>query len=112
MNEITKVETQVPATLNTLDPYAAYGAAVASQSAPFLKFVKGVYQHGSDDEELLVGTKMIPNMAELKTGFIKWHDGQAIEERMVLIIDGGVPTREECGELESANWPTDANGVK
>ena len=112
MNEITKTETQVPAPLGTLDPYSAYGAAVASQSAPFLKFVKGVYQHGSDDEELPVGTKMIPNMAELRTGFIKWYDGQAVEERMVRIIDGEVPTREECGELESANWPTDANGVK
>ena len=39
MNEIAKVETHVPATMG--NPYTAYGLAVASDTAPFLKFVKG-----------------------------------------------------------------------
>ncbi len=74
MTDIAKTETQVPATLANM--YTAYGLAVASDTAPFLKFVKGAYKFGTDDEDLPIGTKLIPNMPELRVGWVKWIDGK------------------------------------
>lgn len=111
MNDIVKSENQVPTSASDIDPYAAYGAAVASQAAPFLKFVKGVFQFGVDDEELPIGTKLIPNMEELKAGYIKWEDGEPVDENMCCISEGTRPTRDDCGDLDKNGWPIDPNGV-
>ena len=80
MNNLVKAETHVPATQG--DPYAAYGATVGTDT-PFLKFVKGQFKYGADDEVLPLGTQLVPNMGELKSGFIKWKDGAPEAEVMV-----------------------------
>lgn len=107
--QITKTETQLPAT--AVDPYAAYGAAIASQTAPFLKFVKGEFKFGTDDEVLPLGTTMVPNMAELKAGYLKWRDSEVVEDKMRLVVEAAAPQREDCGDADRNDWPTDPNGV-
>lgn len=110
MNEVAKTETNLlPAT--PANPYAAYGAAVASDTPSFLKFVKGEFKYGADDETLPIGTRLIPNMAELKAGYIKWKDGEPIDEQMRCIVEGPPPSRDDCGDTDRNDWDVDPNGV-
>ena len=112
MQEITKSETKLPATAADLDPYAAYGRAVAADATPFLKFVKGEFQFGADNEPLALGTKLVPNMAELKAGFIKWQNSEPINEVTVRISDGEpVPRREDLDSQDESTWEMDSNGI-
>ena len=109
MQEVSKTETQVPATQS--DPYAAYGRAVGTDT-PFLKFVKGAYKYGGDDEVLPLGTILVPHMSELKAGYIKWKDGTPDDEAMVRIADGKpIPQREDLGDEDRNEWETDPNGT-
>ena len=108
MTDIVKTKNQMSLNLENLDPYAAFG--IASQTAPFLKFVKGVFKFGADDETLEIGTLLVPNMDELKSGFLKWDDGEPVGELMGLVGERKIPTRSDCGDLDHALWPTDQNG--
>ncbi len=109
MQELAKTETQLPATQG--DPYAAYGAAVGTDT-PFLKFVKGQFKYGVDDEVLPLGTRLVSHMAELKAGYIKWKDGVPETETMVRIADGKpIPQREDLGDDDRNDWETDPNGT-
>ena len=109
MQELAKNENQVPATQG--DPYAAYGRAVGTDT-PFLKFVKGQFRYGVDDEVLPLGTRLVPHMAGLKAGFIKWKDGAPEDEAMVRIAEGKpIPQREDLGDDDRNAWETDPNGT-
>ena len=109
MNELTKTEHQLPATQG--DPYAEYGRTVSSDTA-FLKFVKGEFRFGVDDEVLPLGTRLVPHMAELKAGYIKWKDGAPETETMVRIADGKpITQREDLGDDDRNAWETDPNGT-
>ncbi len=102
-------EAQVPATQG--DPYTAYGRTVGTDT-PFLKFVKGEFKFGVDDEVLPIGTRLVPHMAELKAGYIKWKDGVPEDETMVRIADGKpIPQREDLGDNDRKAWETDPNGT-
>ncbi len=109
MNELAKPENQVPATQG--DPYTAYGRTVGTDT-PFLKCVKGQFKFGVDDEVLPLGTRLVPHMAELKAGFIKWKDGAPEDEVMVRIAEGKpIPQREDLGDDDRNAWETDPNGT-
>ena len=109
MQNLTKTETQAPATQG--DPYTAYGRAVGTDRS-FLKFVKGAFKYGGDNEVLPLGTRLVPHMAELKVGFIKWKDGAPEDEIMVRIADGKpIPQREDLGDDDRNAWETDPNGT-
>jgi hypothetical protein len=111
MNQLEKIENQPPATANDIDPFAAYGAAIASESAPFLKFVKGAYTFGTEGEELELGKRLVPCMEELHAGYIKWHDGEPVEERMERVVEGAIPKRADMGDTDKSDWPVGPNGV-
>ena len=89
----------------------AYGEVVASDGAAFLKFKRGVYLFGMDEEELPTSSRLVANMAELKAGFLKWDDGQVIEEKMRHALEGLPPPRAECGDEDETEWPLDPNGT-
>ena len=109
MHEVAKTENQIPATQG--DPYAAYGRAVGTDT-PFLKFIKGQFKYGVDDEVLPLGTRLVPHMAELKAGFIKWKDGTPVDEAMVRIAEGKpIPQREGLGDDDRNAWEMDPNGT-
>ena len=76
---LTKPKTQLP-TLND-DPYLKTAARVAT-AASFLKYVKGAFVFGIDEEEMALGTELVPNLTEAKIGWLKWHAGEVVEERM------------------------------
>ena len=110
-NAVTKAESQLPTTPVDDDPYSAYGRAVGSDT-PFLKFVKGEFQFGVDGEVLSLGTRLVPNMAELRAGFLKWKNGEPVDEAMVHIAQGKpIPQREDLDDQDTTTWELDPNGA-
>lgn len=101
MNQVTKTENTQLQT-DVTDPFVAFGAMTASKNAPFMKFIKGDYVYGPDDEPLEIRTRLAPNMAELQYGFIKWHNGEPVDERMKRVVEGDLPER---GESHMARVP-------
>ena len=66
-NEI--VPAQLPATaLANIDTFLE---ATATESAKFLKFAKGDWSSGVDEEEVAVGTEMVPNIGAITCGHIR-----------------------------------------
>jgi hypothetical protein len=105
-NTLTKQDTQLPS-LND-DPYLATAARVAA-SAAFLKFIKGSYYFGTDENELPLGTEVVPNMIEARVGWLKWRGGEVIEEKLFPWATGH-PYREDLGDMDRELWEVDDNG--
>lgn len=94
------------------DPYAAYGAEAASGSGDFLKFSKGEWLKGQNDEEVELGTRLAANMAELSIGWLRWEAKKPVERRMGLLAQGHKPEpRDTLGYSDKSDWEQDAAGV-
>lgn len=92
------------------DPYAAYGAQAAGAKT-FLKYAKGDYTAGANDEEVPLGTRLVANMAELQAGWQRWWDGKPSQEVMELVGSGKAPPkRHELGDNDQALWEKDNEG--
>ena len=101
----------VPATEFAGDPYASYGTAAAVGGTPFLKFDRGTFKFGLDDDELALDTPLVANMAEAEIGHLKWHNGEVVDEAMVRLADGIKPaSREDLGDADESKWETDPQG--
>ncbi len=110
MNSIAKTENHVLATQSDADPFLTYGQETTT-GTPFLKFIKGEFVFGTDDEKLPLGTRLVPNMADLRTGWLKWRDGEPVDERMACVAKGErAPVREELGDMDKNLWDTDEAG--
>lgn len=92
------------------DPYAAYGQE-AAQGANFLKFSKGEWLLGQNDEEIALGRRLVGNMGELSIGWIRWSDGKPAERRLGLLGQGYRPeARDSLGFTDQTSWETDKEG--
>lgn len=99
------------ATQGGYDPYAAYGQEAASGSGDFLKFSKGEWLKGQNQDEVALATKYAANMAELAIGWIRWDDGKPAERRMGLLAQGHKPeTRDQLGYTDESLWEVDTDG--
>jgi hypothetical protein len=77
-----------------------------------LKFSKGDYLYGQDNEELPIGTKLIANMDQMLVGWIKWQDNKPVEQAMGLIVEGFKPMEEsELPDRDEAEWELDDRGA-
>ena len=103
---LAKRETQLP-TLND-DPYLKTASRVAT-AASFLKYVKGVFVFGIDEAELALGTELVPNMTEVRIGWLRWKNGEVVEENMAAWAVGHA-YREDLGDLDRDLWEIDDNG--
>ena len=56
-----------------------------------LKFSKGDFVAGIQDEEVPVGTQLIAVMSELVVGWCRWEANRPVEQVMGRIIDGYTP---------------------
>lgn len=96
------------------DSFAAFQAAadaLLGEGKPILKFVKGRWMLGQDDEILPPNTEIAANVAEAEWGWIFWRDGKPEERRMVRIATGQRPSmRADLGHDDQAMWETDKNG--
>jgi hypothetical protein len=97
-----------------LDPFGKYADAVAPRYiiGELLKFSKGDYYAGINNQMVALGTVLTVNMDELMAGWIKWWDGKPVEHVMVRVADYFPPMRRlEFGDNDKKQWETDVNGV-
>lgn len=108
MNEIVPKEKSLPSITQASDPWLATATRVGNDRA-FLKFKKGEFVKGTDEDEVPIGTEMVANMLETQIGWLKWADGEVVEERMFPWAKGH-PYREELGDLDPDEWEVDEDG--
>lgn len=96
------------------DSFAAFQAMADSmqgEGKPILKFNKGRWLLGQDDEILPSDTEIPANIMEAETGWIFWRDGKPEERRMVRIASGRRPEmRADLGHDDKDLWETDKEG--
>lgn len=89
------------------DPFSAYAKAFSADQRPYLKFNKGDWLLGKDDEEIKPGARFLANVAGLEIGWIKWWDKAPADKRMGFLVEGfQPPKREELGDLNRDAWQT------
>jgi hypothetical protein len=109
MTDLEKKKTSgLPAT-DQINPFEEYGN-VATARDKFLKFNKGDFLAGKENEEVPLGTQFVALMDDLQVGWVCWQDGAPIDKRMGLIRKGyQAPRRNELGDLDKANWERNDN---
>lgn len=112
MNAVTNTnQSGAVAMQDGYDPFAAYGQEAASGSGAFLKFSKGEWLLGQNDDEIDLGRKLAANMGELSIGWIRWADGKPAERRMGLLAQGfKAEARDALGYTDQALWEKDDQG--
>jgi hypothetical protein len=104
-------DNQVPSTQFAGDPYAGYGAVASAGGTPFLKFDRGKFKYGLDDDELPLATRLVPNMSEVMIGWLKWSKGEVVDDAMIRLAEGYKPAaREDLGDTDASLWDTDDAG--
>ncbi len=108
MPELVKTENQTPATSNTAAAYREL-ADEAGGAGDLLKFKRGKFFKGKDEEEVPLGACFACNMAGLARGFIKFNE-DSVEKAMAH--PGEPPlVREAMGDTDEVLWPKDDNGI-
>jgi len=93
--------------------FQSYGEQVSQRSivGKLLKFSKGDFLMGEDNEEVAVGTQLIANMDELMVGWIRWADSKPTEQIMGRVAEGyQPPRRNELGDDDKSRWEVDEQG--
>ena len=93
--------------------YEAYGDS-ASQRAlvgTLVRFNKGDWLSGKDDDEIEVGTKFTAIMDQLEIGWMKWVDSKPESREMGKLSEGFRPPRRNAlGDTDEAQWDVDNSG--
>jgi hypothetical protein len=98
---------------NTANYYTSYGEQASASLLPFLKFQKGDWTVGQNDDAVADGTEFIADMGTLKTGWTRWWAGKPTETEMVSVALGQTPRRRgELPDNDPNDWERDANGPR
>lgn len=95
-----------------LNVYEQYGAATAQTGivGSLLKFNKGDWLAGQEEDELATGTKLVAIMDQLLIGWIRWEDNKPSQQLMGLLIEGHQPPkRATLGDTDHSQWDVDEN---
>lgn len=90
-----------------------YGEQASAKSivGTLLKFSKGDYLFGSNDEDMPVGTKMIADMDQLKVGWMRWENSKPTDTKMGAVTAGFQPVkRNTLGDDDESLWERDNTG--
>lgn len=111
MNAVAPISTGTSVGAVGFDPFAAYGQEAAGNTGDFLKFSKGEWLKGQNDDEVKLGSRLAANLEEMSVGWIQWSDKKPVERRMGLLAQGHVPERRpELGLLDQSDWEQDKDG--
>ena len=112
MNEISKPSnTAVGST--AVNPFLAYGEAQNQRAivGKLLRFTKGDFLAGQEDEEVPVGTQFVANMDEMLAGWIRWENNRPTDHVMGKVSSGyQPPRRNELGDTDKDAWEVDLAG--
>ena len=98
---------------NEVNPFLAYGRAANQRTivGDILKFSKGDWSAGSNDEEIDEGTRFVAVMDELMVGWVKWENNRPVQHEMGRLIDGFRPAkRKDLGDNDETMWERDNRG--
>lgn len=112
MNEITERKSSAVGH-TTANPFTAYGEAQNQRAivGHLLKFSKGEYFCGQENDEVAIGTQFVANMDEMLAGWIRWQDNKPTDHVMGKVSDGyQPPRRNELGDDDKRQWETDLKG--
>jgi hypothetical protein len=92
-----------------MERLAQYAKAAKGSSGniigKLLKFNKGEWFAGQDEEEVKEGTKMVFNPDSVLVGWTRWEDNKPVEYDMGPIIEGFQPKpRSELGYSDQSDW--------
>jgi hypothetical protein len=93
--------------------FQSYGDQVSQRSivGKLLKFSKGDFLMGEDNEEVEEGSQFVANMDELMVGWIRWADSKPTDQIMGRVAEGYQPQRRnELGDNDKAQWEIDEQG--
>lgn len=93
--------------------FQSYGDQVSQRSivGKLLKFSKGDFLMGEDNDEVEEGTELVANMDELMVGWIRWADSKPTDQIMGKVSEGyQPPRRNELGDDDKAKWEIDEQG--
>jgi hypothetical protein len=113
---VAKKEKEEPTQeLQTMDRnyFESYGAQMSASNivGQLLKFSKGDWLYGAEDDELKVGTKLTANMQSLMVGWVKWVDNRPVEQLMGALVEGFSPKRRsELGDHDEDQWEVGTDG--
>jgi hypothetical protein len=98
------------------DPFAAYARSASSKSnivGDLLKFQKGEWCAGQNEEDIEEGTRLVAVMDNLAVGWVKWWGGKPAAREIGLVSEGfRPPGRDALGDHDESRWEADAYGVK
>lgn len=113
-NEVAKTEAKTtelaPLTIN---PFEQYGNQVSQRNivGRLLKFNKGDWLAGEDNEEIPIGKKLTCNMNELLVGWIRWMDNKPDQQIMGKVAEAyQAPKRNTLGDVDEALWEVGQDG--
>lgn len=95
--------------------FERYGEQTTTRNivGKLLKFSKGDFTAGTEEEEVPLGTKFAVSMDNFLIGWIKWVDQKPEEQIMGLLSEGHVPQkRRELGDTDETGWEEDESGKK
>lgn len=110
MNDVVKRTENAIATPTT-NYYTSYGDQMASKTirGKLLKFSKGDYLAGEDNDEVPVGTRFIAKMDDLMIGWQCWKDNKPTDHVMGRLGEGFQPPRRDTlGDDDQDQWERDA----
>jgi hypothetical protein len=103
---------------NYFTQYARMAGSASSIVGMLLKFSKGDFVVGQDNEPLELGTKLIANMDHLFIGWQRWEDARPAEQVMGPVMDPITkqpfipPRRSELSFNDPAEWEVDESTGK
>ncbi len=102
----------LPSTEGGQNYFEAYGEQAAQRPiiGRILKFNKGDWLAGQDDEDIPEGTQLVAHMDTLSVGWTKWEGDRPGRQVSGLIVEGYIPPkRTELGDLDESLWELDDN---
>jgi hypothetical protein len=93
-----------------LDYFQLYGEQASQRPivGRLLKFNKGDWLAGENQDEIPTGTRLVVSMETLKVGWVKWLDSRIEQDLTGLVCEGFRPQkRADLGDTDEALWEID-----
>jgi hypothetical protein len=110
MNEVTTRQSTAVAPLSD-DPFADFAQETGSRNivGQLLKFSKGDWLVGQENDEVPIGSTFVANMFELLRGWVRWEDNKPTDHIMGKVFQRFQPPRRgELGDLDKSLWEVDS----
>src|SRR5262245_8460392 len=107
----TPVPQTTPAQLTALERYGRSGGDLYGE---LLKFSgkTGTWTAGAQGIEIPIGTQLVAIVPEMLAGFVKWSEGELVEQAMQPITESYDPKalRVSLGDTDRSQWPKGDDG--